>query len=148
MEEVAIAGPPKIAVRATGFPTVEFQIDARVRPLLAVRDGAAVPLGYYAGETSCAVAKKSLADATVWFCGLPLRHPSLIRAMFRSAGVHIYDDNDGDVVYCGGGLLCVHSADGGRRTLALRGGKSLYVKLPPRSTTVYDETTGEPLLAE
>jgi hypothetical protein len=36
--------------------------------------------------------------------------------------------------------------DGGHRTVRLRNGKTLQLDLPPKSTTLYDNRTGEKLL--
>ena len=145
VEKTGLAGPPKIEVRTNGLPAVDFQIDRPVQPLLAVKDDAAASLGHYAGTRQVAFARKTLADGTAWFCGLPLRNPGLIREVFRQAGAHIYDEKD-DVVYCGSGILCVHTETGGHRSLLLRNGKRMEVDLPPRSTTVLDSETGELLL--
>ena len=145
VERTSLASPPKVEVRTSRLPAIEFQIDRPVRPLLAVKDEAATPLGRYAGTSQVAFARKKLADSTAWFCGLPLRNPGLMCEIFRRAGAHVYDEKD-NVVYSGSGILCVHTETGGRRSLSLRNGKHIEAELPPRSTSVYDGATGELLL--
>jgi hypothetical protein len=67
------------------------------------------------------------------------------RQIFEDAGVHCYT-NAGDVVHAGGGLVLVHSKEGGARKIKLRSGKVLDVTLAPKSSWVWDAATGELVL--
>ena len=88
------------------------------------------------------VAKKRLPGSTSWVATLSLHDPDLMRAIFREAGAHIYDDRN-DAVLATSRLLMVHTVDGGRRSLRLRNGKAIEVTLPPRSTQLFDAETGK-----
>ena len=52
-----------------------------------------------------------------------------------------------DVIHAGGGVVCVHSLDGGPHELKLKSGKTVRLSLPPRSTTLYDAESGATLIA-
>ena len=77
--------------------------------------------------------------------GSNLRQAALMRAIFRSAAVHIYDDQP-DVLYSGGGILTVHTKEGGPRSLRLLDGKEVRLDLKPRSTVLLDNETGQVLI--
>ena len=59
---------------------------------------------------------------------------------------NIYSD-EGDIVHCGGGILCLHTKVGGNRKIKLPNGKTIETELPPRSTTLFDVETGATQLA-
>lgn len=81
----------------------------------------------------------------VWFAtGPPLPWQDW-RRIFAAAGAHLYVDG-GEIIHAGGGLLLVHSKDGGRRNLAFRDGRTSEVTLPPKSSWLYDLASGERLL--
>ena len=81
---------------------------------------------------------------TVWFATVPPREPGAWRELFRAAGAHIYMDGD-TVVHAGGGVVLVHSKEGGQRRLELRGGRGIDLVLPPKSSWLFDASTGERL---
>lgn len=83
-------------------------------------------------------------DRTHFFT-TPLETPTDWREVFRKAGVHLYTDTD-DVIHAGGGLLLVHTKSGGDRSIALRSGRRIEIKLPAKHSLLLDATTGEPLL--
>ncbi|MFO7958266.1 MAG: hypothetical protein R6X33_14360 [Candidatus Brocadiia bacterium] len=142
LEKVKVTGSPEVMVDAEELPETGFGPGRPVAPLFAVRDGMAEPLGELQPGGHIGLARKELADSTVWYCSLPLRGPDLMREIFRQAGAHIYVDS-GDVVHAGWGLLCIHTLKGGPRTLRLRNGDTAECVLPPRSTTLWDAETGE-----
>ncbi len=144
-KKIELPGPPQITVRHDAFPSVQFGLDRPLRPVFAVQDGEAVALGQFTGTGHVALAEKKLAHSTAWFCALPLRNPALMRAIFRQGCAHVFDDGD-DAICSGGGVLCVHTAQGGRRKIVLRNGTVVETTLPPRSTTLFDNATGELLL--
>jgi hypothetical protein len=133
---------------APGFPETRINTDIRDAwpgPTFRVEDPDAETLGYYGGSRQVALARKCLAGHTAWYCAMPLRGPSVMREIFRSAGCHVCNEAD-DVIYEGGGILCIHTETGGERRIALRNGSGLTVELPPWSTTVLDSETGRVLL--
>jgi hypothetical protein len=137
-------GEPAVVVKADPLPPARFSVAFSV-PMMAVADPEAEPLGYISDVRHCGLARKRLPDSTVWYSSLPITDAALMRAIFRSAGVHIYD-NQPDVLYSGGGILTVHSLDGGPRSLHLLNGKEVSVDLKPRSTIILDSETGEVLI--
>ncbi len=155
LRETDVTGAPHIVVdgRSEWTPrngllsTVAgvFGIGAPVKPLFAVNDESAKVVGYYQGTSLAALACKTLPDCTVWYCGLMLRNPDLIREILRSAGAHIYNDAN-DVTFAGGGLLVVHTKDGGHRRLMPLSGRPIDLDLQPCSTTYLDVETGRKLL--
>ena len=114
-------------------------------PTFQVLDGEAEPLGYYVGSREVAMARKKVNGADVWFCALLLRHPSVMREIFRRGGAHIYDERN-DVLHAGGPVLWVHTETGGKRVLKLRNGKQVEMDLVPWSTVVLDADSGKPLM--
>jgi hypothetical protein len=134
-----------VTVAAADLPAMEFGIAQALNPLLVIDDPAAVPLGRIKGSTHVALARKQLDGSTSWFSSVPIGDWRLLGALLRQAGAHLYDDQ-GDVLYAGGGVLTVHTVTGGQRVLVLRNGKRIETNLPPRSTTLLDAETGEDLL--
>jgi hypothetical protein len=66
--------------------------------------------------------------------------------LMRQTPAHRYTDGE-DVVYAGGGLLVIVSAQGGARQVTLRVAKSLSIEMGEGvSTRVLDARTGEILL--
>jgi hypothetical protein len=138
------AGEPAVVVKADSLPAVKFSVAFSV-PMMAVRDADAETLGFISDARHCGLARKRLGDSTSWYASLPITDAALMRAIFRSAGAHIYD-NQPDVLYSGGGILTVHTKEGGPRTLRLLNGKEVQVDLKPRSTVILDNETGEVLI--
>jgi hypothetical protein len=128
-----------------GFPSAAFgSLNTNVSPLFIVADPDAEVFGKLSGVNQVGLAKKKLADSTAWFCSLPLSNPDVIRAILKDSGAHIYDDKN-DTIYCGNGMLCIHSGDGGHRKLWLKNGKSIEFELKPGSTKVFDSRSGKAL---
>lgn len=137
----------RVAVDGEGLPMCNFGFTRPIEPLFAVDDPCAAPLGHLNGSTYVGLARKQLDQSTSWFCSVPMTNDKLLCSVLRQAGAHIYDDA-GDVIYAGGGVLTVHTANGGKRTLVLRNGKRIETELPHRSTTLFDAATGENLLPQ
>jgi hypothetical protein len=116
-----------------------------VTPLFAPADAQAETISVFEGTDVPAVARKALPGHTAWFCSLPPVEPDLLRAVFRASGAHIYSDA-ADVIFCGLGLLCVHTLAGGSRAITLRSGREITAELAPRSTTFFDAETGARVL--
>jgi hypothetical protein len=85
------------------------------------------------------------AGERIWYSPKPGVGHAEWRKMFEAAGVHCYTD-DGDVVHAGGGLVLVHTRDGGPRKIKLRGGQAFDAKMPAKSSWVWDAETGELVL--
>ncbi|MBL8209586.1 MAG: hypothetical protein JNK87_02685 [Bryobacterales bacterium] len=79
----------------------------------------------------------------VWFATTPLGTAAEWREVFREAGAHLYVEGGEDVVHAGAGLVLVHSKEGGARRIVLRGGRTLQVTLPAKSSWVFDARSGE-----
>jgi hypothetical protein len=138
------AGTPAVLVTADSLPAVKFSVGFTV-PMMAVRDVDAEQLGFISDVQHCGLARKRLGESTSWYASLPITDAALMRAIFRAAGAHIYDDQP-DVLYSGGGILTVHTKDGGPRNLRLLNGKEVLLDLKPRSTVILDNQTGEVLI--
>lgn len=133
-----------------GFPETRIPIKiqdlaAWTKPTFQVVDPEAETVGYYVGSREVAMARKEVGGVHVWYCGLPLRHPSVMREIFRQGGAHIYNEKN-DVLHAGGPVVWVHTETGGARTLVLRNGKRLDLTLEPWSTVVMDAESGKMLL--
>ena len=152
IEKSTVNLPPQLLLRE-GSVTPDFpetRVNARVQdawtaPTFQVVDPDAEILGYYGGSVEVALARKEVNGATVWYSALPLKHPPLMREIFRASGAHIYNEKN-DVTSAGGGVLWIHTETGGQRTLTLRNGKQIEVDLDPWSTVIFDSETGEVLL--
>jgi hypothetical protein len=81
----------------------------------------------------------------VWFATTPPATGKEWREILGAAGAHIYSGGD-DVVHAGGGVVLVHSKEGGPRRIAFRGGKAVEVTLPAKCSWVFDAASGERLL--
>jgi len=89
-------------------------------PSFAVQDPQAgvVVLGRYAGTGEAAVAMKSDGRwTTVYWGGLQVP-ASVLRALARLAGAHVYCDT-GDVLSAGPGFVSLHATTAGDKTIAL-----------------------------
>jgi hypothetical protein len=116
-----------------------------VNPLFSVKDRAATTLGTSKDSPAVLFARKTFSDHTSWFMSLPSGDPNLWRFIFQNTEAHIYELN-GDVVYSGGGMLTIHTAQGGARRIFLKNGRFLDLKISPNSTTVLDTQTGRKLM--
>lgn len=119
-----------------------------LEPPLPVAAFAATPeqaIGHWADGTVSA-ARRPAADATWWTFAVAPTTPAFLRELGRQAGCHVINETD-DVTLLGDGLLLIHTLAGGARTLRLPGGREIITTLAPRSTTVFDTTTGTPVLS-
>ena len=134
----------KIAeVGKTIFMRQNDSVRAFRQTFFAVRDSRAEPLAVFdtlfpAKVAAARIVRDSVTD---YFFALPLMTAGLWRQLFRQAGCHIYD-TEGDAVIAGSGLLMIHTAEGGERTLHLRNGKEVRLRLQPKQTLLLDAETG------
>ena len=143
--ETPMPKPPRVALTEPG-PAGEpcMEIPAPTSPMFAVEDASAEKLGVFEGTEQVAFARKKFDAYTAVYSALPLRGPSVLRKLFRDAGAHVYADS-GDMVTAGGNVICLHTLEGGQRSLRLPDGTTREVSLPRRSTTLFDATTGAPI---
>jgi len=132
---------PVVEIKAKGFPEVSYNFMAPVNPLMVIKDANTIPLGFLKGTDKVIVAKKESKDHNIIYGTLPIHDPSFFRELFRTAGVHIYNEVN-EVTYSGCGVLWVHSVSGGERILKLKNGKTIKVSIEPYSTTLFDSETG------
>jgi len=137
--------PARVVVQGGDTPACSFGFDGVIEPLFAAEDADATVIGKLERSEHAGLVQKRLPSHTAWFCSVPFREPNLLRYMLQRAGAHVYDDHD-DVIYAGNGLLIVHSAAGGHRTLKLPNGRGIEAELPVACTGVFDLETGEQLL--
>ena len=104
--------------------------DSRLGPMFYVDDQEAVVLGeavFAQGTCKPGFGLKKFANWNSVYISVPNIPASVLRAIARAAGVHIYNDQ-GDVVAGGRELLSVHTIAGGYRQF----------KLPKRVEVVFD----------
>lgn len=140
---------PEIALRAPFDSTLKYTVETPPpTPLFAVEDPGAEIAGIYTETGKAAIARKSFGDHVAWYVGLPGKDPEPLRTILRLSGAHIYS-RKGDIVYDGGGVLVVHTMEGGNRRIALKNGKEITIDAGEGpATLVLDSATGERLLAD
>ena len=123
----------------------QLRLQKPFSPFFIVQDSAANAMGVLDGTNRVVFARKDKGTHTSWFCSLPPNDDNLLGHIFKEAGAHVYLP-PGDVIHAGGGIVCLHTAQGGERELVLRNGRRLRLQLQPRSTSLYDAGNGETLL--
>lgn len=111
-------------------------------PQFAICDETAEPWAVYTQSGKTAAARKG----NKWYFAGVLPDPLLMRHIFEITGVHMYIKNGVDPVLAGNGLVAVNTTAGGEMTLCCRSGREIPVILPPYTTAVFDEQTGERVL--
>ena len=120
-------------------------VSVPIQPLFVVNDDSVIAVGHLDGSERIGLAKKAQENYTAWFSSVPLQNPDLMRYLLRAGGAHIYNEHN-DIIRCGGGILAIHTATGGARTIRLQGGVTVEVDLPARHTMLVDSLTGHTLL--
>ena len=95
------------------------------------------------GSPSAAMRKDSAA--TWWTFAVSPAAPDVLRALGRRAGCHVINRHN-DATLVGDGLVMIHTAKGGERTLRLQSGRERRITLASRSTVVIDAETGDTIL--
>jgi hypothetical protein len=128
-----------------------FGTDLRVGPIITVSDPEATVLGlliFNQGKNEPGFAVKDFGkgaralgerenfvfaagDWSSVYSAAPNLPADLLRNIARYAGCHIYNEEN-DVIYASRHFICLHSAQGGRRTIHL-----------PQKTNVWDVFSGE-----
>jgi hypothetical protein len=127
-----------------GLPERSCEAETAPSPLFAIADADAEKAAFFSGSKDCAGARRIFPGHTSWYFSLPPDSPDILREIFRQAGAHIYSEA-GDAICAGSGLLMIHTAKGGHRTLNFKGGRERVVELPPASTSLFDLEGGEEL---
>jgi hypothetical protein len=143
VKQIEVAGNPAVKVAAPGFPATEYSFRGPVYPLVSITDKNAQSLGKLTGTENIVLARKNNPNFTSWYSTLPLHGPELMQKVLQEAGAHVYSSETADVLFSGSGLLWIHTAEGGRRTIRLKNGEKMEITLPPKSTTLYNNQTGE-----
>ncbi|MFP4442140.1 MAG: hypothetical protein ACLFST_03390 [Spirochaetia bacterium] len=147
LSPLKLSVPPAVSVTGEGFPAETYGIAAAVSPLPVVdtpSDGKL--LGLYQGTQYGAFAMRESGSHTAWYSGLPLTNPSVLREIFRKAGVHIYSDKN-KTIYQGLGLLTVHTEDDYQDTIRLKNGKTVEIDVKGPATVVMDSESGKILVS-
>jgi hypothetical protein len=138
--------------QTTGFPLVQtssgatphwsslqlasndkLQLSRAVEPFAVLSEdavqqhGGITPLAILQGTNKVAAARKAESRSTSWYFALPWHDSDLMRAVLSEAGAHIYN-TQGDVVHSGLGVLCIHTLEGGKRSINLKSGSTLDVE--------------------
>lgn len=100
-------------------------VAGRIKPMFAVKNKEAEVLGVYENGAA-GFAAMPTGQAVSIFLGAYQFDCTVLRELFRKAGVHIYSASD-DPVEANGSLICVHSRTPGRKNIKL-----------PRRTDVVD----------
>ena len=142
LERVAL---PDYTVRtdAGEYGIGELEPGHRLAWALSPRDADEVHGTFVSGGRP-AIGVKRLTGHTSWFFSMPPTTAEVLRRFFRAAGVHVYNEYN-DSLLEGGGLLVLHSAEGGPRSIALRSGRRVELDVEPAETIVLDSATGRVL---
>ena len=145
LEEVALAEAGVLQTGAAFGLKVRQEARGRYRPMIALADDEAVNLGILQ-DGSPAFGRKKMEDHTAWYISLPPTSGDLLREVARQSGAHLYVPAP-DIVYAGGGLLVVHTANGGGKEIRLRTGVTVQLDLPPGPhTLLLDSSDGTCLI--
>ena len=98
-------------------------------PLFHSVDADAKNLAYFANSPFPAISVKKCEGYTSIFYGAKLIDRSVLRAIARFAGAHVYSDCE-DVLFVGKNYITFHAASGGKKTLSLPS--------PSKVTEVYE----------
>lgn len=139
---------PEVRCRIPGDTAqVSYALASKpIAPLFAIDDDSAEAFGYYGTGDTAAIARKTFADHTAWFIAAPGKTVEPLRSILRSSGAHCYVA-DSEIVYAGGGIVAIHTKNGGAHHVRLRNGRTLSFDLPEgASTLLLDADTGASLL--
>jgi hypothetical protein len=144
---VTLPSGPVVSARFSADTSVTFGHPATpVTPLFAPSDPAARVYGTFTGTDAAAIARKDLGESTAWFVSVPGTDVEPLRSILREAGAHQYTER-GEIVYGGGGMLVIHTGEGGQHTVKLRNGSVRSFDLPEGATTLLlHSRSGELLL--
>ena len=121
--------PPFIA----GLEGKTFGLGLAADPFFEVDDPEAEILGniIIGGRKFPALAVKQIGDSQSVYCAIPFLSRNILRNIFRASGVHIYLENNEDVLFASSGLIGLHTAKGGMKELRLPESAAKITQLLP-----------------
>lgn len=145
LKQSSILGSQEITLVSS--PDDSFTLGEEVvDPVFCVTDPQAEIFGKFSGNGDGAIASKKFGDHTAWFVSLPSKSREPINFLMQKTGAHVYGESDA-FFYGGGGILVMHTKEGGPRDVQLKNGKNVHLKLPNGPfTVIIDNTSGEVLL--
>ncbi len=126
-------------------PSDDYTFNGIIDPLFVIKDKRTEVLAQLKGTRESLIARKKMKDYTSVFCSVPLNGTNSFREIFRTAGCHIYNEQN-DFVYANSRLLLLHTKEGGKRSITLKSGKTLNLELKEGATLLFDSDTGVELL--
>ena len=111
-------GDAPLVETGLGGTRVQYGPERVLRPLLAGDDPSADVAGWLLRPISPGLLVKQMDGWRSIWSAAPGMPSSLLRAICREAGVHVYGDA-GDQVFAGCGILAIHAAWSGARTIHL-----------------------------
>ncbi len=134
--ETRLDGPPRMKMlpgnKLLGEYTYSFGMceEDRMSPVFIVDDPEAEALAELCNAQGVAMARKRTDGAVHFYASFPILPPEVLRAVARTAGVHIYDDRN-DAVYACESLLAIHTCrESGTREIKLPGKADVSMLYP------------------
>lgn len=136
---------PNSAVTCGGsLPTAEIKPGWDNSVNFAVTDDAAEPTAYFCECDAVAGAKRTFDTHTVWYFSTFPADATVLRAIFKSAGVHIYTEC-GKACYAGNGIFMLTADEALDISVRLKNGVVINDHLDAMTTAIYASETGERL---
>ncbi len=132
-----------LMVNKNSYPVTSGGIES----IFYIDDAQANVIGLY-GSGLTGAAKKTLADCTVYYFGLPLESKAtLYKDLFKEIGNRMYVTHtvEKDYVSVGGGIIGVYSVSGGIKQIQPMDGSTKKVEFQPYSCYYFDMTDGRQL---
>jgi hypothetical protein len=108
-----------------------FGMEGKICRLFYVERGAGEVLGVHEGSGKPALVRKAMDRWESIYSLSPVLSPSVVRALGKSAGVHVFNDRD-DTLYANDSFICINASSAG--------GREIYL---PRESNVYEAISGE-----
>lgn len=111
-----------------------FPFGMNAGPSFVMDDPAAAVIGQYnaAGKCLPAFGMKKLGRSAVWYSAVPVLPRELLRGIYLASGIHIWNEKQQDVLFAARGVVGIHCAAGGKKTLILPGLARDITQLLPR----------------
>ena len=116
---------------------IQIQDPSLCSPLFYVDDSDADVLGRFVTNDRAAYAVKDFGDWKSIYIGAKVMNPCILRTIAKSAGVHIYVEND-DIVYANKHLMAIHAVVEEKKTISL----------PRKCKKIIDAYTDEVIAAD
>jgi hypothetical protein len=112
-------------------PQKPFGMEQKVCELFAVQDPDARPLGTLPGTDRVTLAWKEVNGSRALYSITSVLTPAVVRALARSAGVHIFATGD-DTLYANRSYLAINGGSAGNKLIRLPGASDVYDALSER----------------